>query len=72
MNNTEKPIIRADKETATIPRGFVATESVSHVMTQKVVIESTLYRQKQEWKGQGIGLSCIYALWKMVVLTLVV
>lgn len=57
LTNTETPVIRAEKETALIPGGFATAEAVSHVMIQKFVMGSPLYRQEQEWKNQGIELS---------------
>lgn len=51
------PIIRAEKEPALIPGGFATPEAVAHVMTQKFLMASPLYRQEQEWKSQGIELS---------------
>lgn len=57
LNNTQTPVIRADKEIALIPGGFATPEAVAHVMAQKFVMGSPLYRQEQEWKMQGIELS---------------
>lgn len=56
-DNIEVPVLRAEKERALIPGGFATPEAVAHVMTQKFVMGSPLYRQEQEWKKQGIDLS---------------
>lgn len=50
-------MIRAEKEVALIPGGFATPEAVAHIITQKFIMGSPLYRQEQEWKNQGIELS---------------
>lgn len=57
QNNIETPVIRAEKEVALIPGGFATPEAVAHIITQKFIMGSPLYRQEQEWKNQGIKLS---------------
>lgn len=57
QNNIETPVIRAEKESALIPGGFATPEAVAHIITQKFIMGSPLYRQEQEWKNQGIELS---------------
>lgn len=55
--NTETPIVKAAKEPNFIPGSFATPEAVSHLMTQKFVMGSPLYRMEQEMKRQGIPLS---------------
>ena len=40
-----------------IPDSFASPEAIAHIMTQKFVIASPLYRQEQEWTRQGLKLS---------------
>ena len=55
---TEKtPVIQTPREKTIIPGGFASPEAVSHIMTQKFVMGSPLYRQEQELKRQGVRLS---------------
>ncbi len=42
---------------AVIPGSFASPESISHIMTQKFVMHSPLYRQAQELNRSGIKLS---------------
>jgi len=55
--NIETPIVKAPKEPSLIPGGFASPEAVAHIMTQKFVMHSPLYRQEQEWNRQGIQIS---------------
>ena len=55
--NTETPVIKAERESNIIPGSFATAEAVAHIMTQKFVMGSPLYRQEQELKRQGISLS---------------
>lgn len=55
--NTETPIAKVAKEPNFIPGSFATPETVAHLMTQKFVMGSPLYRQEQEMKRQGIPLS---------------
>lgn len=57
QNSIETPVIRAEKESALIPGGFATPEAVAHIITQKFIMGSPLYRQEQEWKNHGIELS---------------
>lgn len=53
----ETPILKIPQEKTIIPGGFASPEAVSHIMTQKFVMGSPLYRQEQELKRQGVQLS---------------
>ena len=57
QHNIETPVIRAEKEVALIPGGFAMPEAVAHIIPQKFIMGSPLYRQEQEWKNHGIELS---------------
>ena len=53
----ETPIVRAPYEKSIIPGSFATAEAIAHIMTQKFVMGSSLYRQEQELNRQGIPLS---------------
>ncbi len=53
----ETPVVKAPKEKNIIPGSFATPEAVAHIMTQKFVMGSPLYRQEQELNRQGIQLS---------------
>ena len=55
--NIETPIKKAPREKSLIPGSFATPEVVAHLMTQKFVMGSPLYRQEQELNRQGISLS---------------
>ena len=55
--NTETPVVRADRKPNFIPGSFATPEAAAHIMTQKFTMGSPLYRQEQELKRQGIPLS---------------
>ena len=40
-----------------LPGSFASPEAIAHIMTQKFVMASPLYRQEQEWGRQGLKLS---------------
>lgn len=42
---------------AVIPGSFASPEAIAHIMTQKFVMHSPLYRQAQELQRSGIGLT---------------
>ena len=42
---------------AVIPGSFASPEAIAHIMTQKFVMHSPLYRQAQELQRGGIKLS---------------
>lgn len=56
-NGTETPIVKVPKDKAVIPGSFASPEAIAHIMTQKFVMGSPLYRQEQEFKYAGIELS---------------
>ena len=56
-NDTSTPIMKAPKEPSVIPGSFASAEAIAHIMTQKFVMASPLYRQEQEWARQGLKLS---------------
>ena len=53
----ETPIVKAPKEKNIIPGSFATPEAIAHIMTQKFVMGSPLYRQEQEINRKGIHLS---------------
>ena len=53
----ETPVVKAPKEKNIILGSFATPEAISHIMTQKFVMGSPLYRQEQEMKRKGIQLS---------------
>ena len=55
--NTETAVAKAAREPNFIPGSFAAPEAAAHLMVQKFVMGSPLYRQEQELKRQGISLS---------------
>ena len=53
----ETPVAKVPREKNIIPGSFATSEAIVHIMTQKFVIGSPLYRQEQEIKRKGINLS---------------
>ncbi len=53
----ETPVVQAPHEKSIIPGSFATPEAIAHIMTQKFVMGSPLYRQEQELNRQGISLS---------------
>lgn len=53
----ETPVVKAPREKNIIPGSFATPEAIAHIMTQKFVMGSPLYRQEQELNRQGIQLS---------------
>ena len=51
------PIVKAPVDEPVIKGSFASPESIAHIMTQKFVMGSPLYRQETEWNRQGIMLS---------------
>jgi transposase len=51
------PIIKAPMDKPVIKGSFASPEAVAHIMTQKFVNGTPLYRQEQEWGRMGICLS---------------
>ena len=57
QNGIETPVTSADREQSVIRGSFATAEAIAHIMVQKFVMGSPLYRQEQELKRQGIPLS---------------
>ena len=53
----EAPVVKAPREKNIIPGSFATPEAIAHIMTQKFVMGSPLYRQEREMNRQGIQLS---------------
>ena len=53
----ETPVVKAPREKNIIPGSFATPEAIAHIMTQKFVMGSPLYRQEQEINRKGIKLS---------------
>ena len=53
----ETPVVKAPREKNIIPGSFATPEAIAHIMTQKFVMGSPLYRQEQEMNRKGISLS---------------
>jgi len=53
----ETPVVKAPREKNVIPGSFATPEAIAHIMTQKFVMGSPLYRQEQEINRKGIHLS---------------
>ena len=51
------PIFRAPAINPVIKGSFASPEAIAHIMTQKFVLGTPLYRQEQDWNRQGIMLS---------------
>jgi len=51
------PIVKAPADNPVIKGSFASPEAIAHIMTQKFVMGSPLYRQEQEFKLNGIMLS---------------
>lgn len=54
---TQTPIVQAPREKGIIPGSFATPEAIAHIMVQKFVMGSPLYRQEQELNRRGIELS---------------
>lgn len=57
QNDIETPVTTAEREKSVIRGSFATAEALAHIMVQKFVMGSPLYRQEQEMKRQGIPLS---------------
>ena len=51
------PIVKAQVNDPVIKGSFASPEAIAHIMTQKFVMGSPLYRQEQEFRRNGIKLS---------------
>ena len=52
----ETPVVKAAREPNFSPGSFATPEAVAHLMVQKFVMGSPLYRQENEFKRQGVAL----------------
>lgn len=55
--STEAPVVKTPREKSIISGSFATPEAIAHIMTQKFVMGSPLYRQEQELGRHGIPLS---------------
>lgn len=55
--NIETPVVKAERDIPVISGSYASAEAIAHIMTQKFVMGSPLYRQEQEWNRQGVKLS---------------
>ena len=55
--NTETPAVKTEKDIPVISGSYASAEAIAHIMVQKFVMGSPLYRQEQEWNRQGVKLS---------------
>jgi len=51
------PIVKSPIDNPVIKGSFASPEAIAHIMYQKFVMASPLYRQEQDWNRQGIMLS---------------
>ena len=54
--DTQTPVVKAAREANFIPGSFATPDAVAHLMVQKFVMGSPLFRQEQEFKRQGVPL----------------
>ena len=52
-NDISTPIVKVPKEPSVIPGSFASPEAIAHIMSQKFVMTSPLYRQEQNGHGRG-------------------
>ena len=57
QEDIDTPIVKAPREKSIIPGSFATPEAIAHIMTQKFVMGSPLYRQEQEINRMGVKLS---------------
>jgi len=57
QNSDNVPIIKARMPEPVIFKSFASPEAVAHIIYQKFVMHSPLYRQEQDWNRYGIMLS---------------
>ena len=53
----DTPVVETPQPNPVIKGSFASAEAIAHLMTQKFVMHSPLYRQEQELKQKGIELS---------------
>ena len=56
-NEADTPVIETPQPNPVIKGSFASAQAIAHLMTQKFVMHSPLYRQEQELKQKGIELS---------------
>lgn len=56
-NDISTPVLKTPKEPSVIPGSFASPEVIAHIIAQKFVMASPLYRQEQEWDRAGLKLS---------------
>ena len=57
LDGTETPILKTEKAPSVIPGSYASPEAIAHIMVQKFVMGSPLYRQEQELNRSGVMLS---------------
>ena len=57
LETGEANIVKAAKEPVLLPGSFASAEAVAHIMVQKFVMYSPLYRLEQEFNREGLKLS---------------
>jgi len=57
VETDEALIVKTPKEPTVLPGSFASPEAIAHIMTQKFVMYSPLYRQEQEMNRAGLKLS---------------
>ena len=56
-NNDHVPIVKSPMPEPVIKGSLASASAVAHIMTQKYVMYSPLYRQEQAWEREGVVLS---------------
>ena len=56
-DDIETPVVKAPREKNIIPGSFATPEAIAHIIHEKFVMGSPLYRQEQELNRKGIHLS---------------
>lgn len=56
-NGDNVTVVEAPRPKQVIAGGFASPEAIAHIMSQKFVMDSPLYRQEQEFHRQGLELS---------------
>jgi transposase len=57
QEGTETPVLKTEKTPSVIPGSYASPEAIAHIMVQKYVMGSPLYRQEQELNRAGVMLS---------------
>jgi transposase len=56
-NSDHTPVVKAAMPEPVIKGSLASPSAVAHIMTEKFVTYTPLYRQEQNWKRQGVALS---------------